>query len=300
VALLYPLSVILSNASGRSSAMLMLGGILLVFLVAISQFYFFLVAPIVLPISGILILFFIMMIYRYVVEESEKQFIKSIFKQYVTEEVVDEILANPDELLKLGGELRDVTILFADIRNFTSLSESLSPREVVDLLNEYFERMTSVIQTYGGTLDKYLGDGFMVIFGAPVHRSVPAKSAILCAMEMQKQSSAFIDDMLTRGKRPPDGIGIGINSGEAIVGNIGSQKHKEYTAIGRVVNLSARIVSIAPAEKIYISADTQSLVKDEFNFSAAMTSSFKGIDEDTILYEVLGVKNTTKKIEKPK
>ncbi len=224
--------------------------------------------------------------YKYLREEHEKQLIKGIFKQYVTPEIVDELLRDPDKLT-LGGEKRSVTILFTDIRNFTRLSEQIPPETVVELLNSYFDIMLEIVYRYGGILDKYLGDGMMVIFGAPVEDKNSTINALRCALEMQKASIEFSRARRLNNQATIDGIGIGLNTGEVVVGNIGSQKHKEYTIIGDNVNLTARIVSIALVNQVLISENTYKLLAPLVEVKKQETVKLKGKSNPVNIYEII-------------
>jgi len=238
------------------------------------------------PQLSLIATYVIMTSYKYLREEREKQFIKTIFKQYVTSEVVEELLHDPSKLA-LGGQNRCVTILFTDIRNFTRLSEQISPEAAVELLNSYFDEMVQIIYRYEGTLDKYLGDGMMVIFGAPIEQPDSAMRAVKCALEMQRVSIEF--SRLRREKSLPaiDGIGIGINTGAVVVGNIGSQKHKEYTIIGDNVNLASRIVSIALVNQVLVSENTFRIISDRVEVKKKETVKLKGKTEPVDIYEIV-------------
>lgn len=224
--------------------------------------------------------------YKYLKEEREKQMIKGIFKQYVTPEVVDELLRDPEKLT-LGGEKKSVTILFADIRNFTRLSEQIAPETVVELLNSYFDAMLEIVYKHGGILDKYLGDGMMVIFGAPVADENSTVNALRCALEMQKASIEFSRSRRAANLATIDGIGIGLNTGEVVVGNIGSQKHKEYTIIGDNVNLTARIVAIALVNQVLISENTYRLLAAKAEVKKQETVKLKGKSSPVNIYEII-------------
>ncbi|HEY5038973.1 MAG TPA: adenylate/guanylate cyclase domain-containing protein, partial [bacterium] len=169
----------------------------------------------------------------------EKEIIKGAFSKYVTKSVVDRILEHQDGL-KLGGEKKVITIFFSDIRGFTPMSEVLSAEEVVHLLNEYFTAMTRIIFKYEGTLDKFMGDAIMAVYGAPIDMPDHAERAVLSAIEMSEKMKELQAKWKMEGKREVN-IGIGINTGEAVVGNIGSNERMEYTAIGDNVNLTQRL-----------------------------------------------------------
>lgn len=176
--------------------------------------------------------------------------LKSTFKKYVSTQIVDQLLEN-DELLNLGGQEQEATILFSDIRGFTSMSESMAPNEVVETLNEYFNLMIEIIFKYNGTLDKIIGDALMVIYGAPKSTEKDTENAVRTAIEMQEALIQFNQDRIINLKQPIK-IGIGINRGKVISGNIGSKMQMNFTVIGDSVNLASRLCSTADADKIII------------------------------------------------
>jgi len=178
-------------------------------------------------------------------EEREKRFIRSVFRRYIAENVVDTLLAS-GRMPDLGGEKRTITVLFSDIRNFTTISEKLDAHEVVEFLNQYFESVCKIILAQGGTIDKFIGDAVMVEFGAPVPYPDHAARALRTALAMRNVAVEFVSWMSERfadRNLPPFNIGIGIHTGEAIVGNIGSSWRMEYTVIGDTVNLASRLES---------------------------------------------------------
>jgi adenylate cyclase len=178
--------------------------------------------------------------YRYFHEERRAREVRRMFSSYVTERVVNELIRNP-EMTKLGGERREVTVLFSDIRGFTSYSESHPPEEVVAMLNEFLQAMTEVIFRWEGTLDKFVGDEIVAFWGAPLVQANHAELAVRCGLNMLARLGELQAGWRARGQVPLD-IGIGINSGEVIVGNIGAEgKKMEYTVIGDQVNLGARV-----------------------------------------------------------
>ena len=176
-------------------------------------------------------------------EERERARIRQMFGRYVSDEVADKLLADerrPD----LGGESMTVTVLFSDIRGFTTFSEKLSPHEVVEMLNAYFTRVCEPILQQGGTVDKYIGDAVMAVFGSPVRHPDHARRAVRAALGMVREAEAFREWMR---KRFPDrglhefGIGVGLHTGEAVIGDIGTPRRKEFTAIGDTVNVASRL-----------------------------------------------------------
>ncbi|HPX61777.1 MAG TPA: adenylate/guanylate cyclase domain-containing protein, partial [Deltaproteobacteria bacterium] len=181
--------------------------------------------------------------YNYWSEERFSRNIRRMFSSYVTERVVSELIKNP-QMAKLGGERRVITVLFSDIRGFTTFSEKHSPTEVVSVLNEYLGAMTEVIFKWEGTLDKFVGDEIMVFWSAPMPQEDHAELAVRCALDMRRQLSELQQKWISEGKPPLD-AGIGINSGEVLVGNIGAEgKKMDYTVIGDHVNLGARVEAL--------------------------------------------------------
>ena len=177
--------------------------------------------------------------------------VKSTFKKYVSENIVDELLLN-DSSLELGGVEQDVCVLFSDIRGFTAMSETLEPSKVVKLLNAFFDKMIDVVFKYNGTLDKIIGDELMVLYGAPLKKKDDIKNAVNTAKEMFTTLDKFNKEMVADGF-PELSIGIGINYGKVICGNIGSEQQMNYTVIGDTVNLASRLCSAAKPGEIIIS-----------------------------------------------
>lgn len=173
-----------------------------------------------------------------VLAQKTEQKIRNIFQKYVPAKVIDEVLGNPESMLV--GKNRDLAVLFSDIRGFTSISEKLPPDELVLTLNRYFSLMVDIIMSRGGTVDKYIGDAVMAIFGAPVQGDNDALLSVLAGIEMVEALDGFNSDQIARGKVEFH-IGIGINFGEVTVGNMGSEKKMNYTVIGDHVNLASRL-----------------------------------------------------------
>ena len=189
---------------------------------------------------SILSIFFITTTYRYATEERYAKRIRSMFSSYVTEKIVNELIKNPN-LAKLGGERREITVLFSDIRGFTTFSEKNAPEEVVAMLNEYLGEMTQVIFQWDGTLDKFVGDEIVAFWGAPLPQENHAELAVKCSLHMIKRLKELQQKWQAEGKTPLDS-GVGLNTGEVIVGNIGAEgKKMDYTVIGDHVNLGARV-----------------------------------------------------------
>jgi len=218
----------------------------------------------------------------------EKEMIKGAFSKYVTKSVMERILQHQDGL-KLGGEKKVVTVFFSDIRGFTPMSEVLSAEEVVHLLNEYFTAMTAIIFKYEGTIDKFMGDAIMAVYGAPIDLKDHAERAVFAAIEMSVKMKELQAKWRSEGKREVN-IGIGINTGEVVVGNIGSNERMEYTSIGDNVNLTQRLESVAEKGQILISAATYELVKHKVNATMLDAIKVKGKTEKVVAYAVEGLK----------
>jgi class 3 adenylate cyclase len=217
----------------------------------------------------------------------QRDFIRDTFGRYVTREVVDALLGSPDGL-RLGGESRVVTILVTDLRGFTALAAKLPPHEVLEILNRYLERMVAVIQQHRGTIDEIQGDGILAFFGAPLAAPDDPLRAVACALDMQLALEAFNAEQGLRG-RPEVGMGIGINTGEVIVGNIGSEQRTKYGAVGSAINMAYRIESYTVGGQILASPETYERVRDLVEVRGALTAEFKGLDRPLTLYDVSGL-----------
>ncbi len=210
---------------------------------------------------------------------------RSSFERFLPRQVVDQILRSPEEV-KLGGMRQKVTALFADIRNFTTLSETSTPELIVNLLNQYFSSVSEIIFKHSGTLDKYIGDGLMALFGAPYVGELDAVKAVRAAVEMQRSMVAF-NERLRAEKLPPIEIGIGINTGPAIVGYIGSETRLDYTAIGDTINTAARLESLAQSGQIVISENTMQALDETFILRSLGTERLKGKNVNLRIVEVV-------------
>jgi len=200
--------------------------------------------------------------------------VTSTFKKYVSENIVDELLKN-DTLMELGGVQNDVCVLFCDIRGFTSMSEKMKPNEVVYLLNHYFEAMIEVVFKFNGTLDKIIGDELMVLYGVPIKTDNDAQSAVNSALEMMATLRRFNNEMESKGF-PKLQIGIGVNAGQVVCGNIGSKRQMNYTVIGDPVNLAARLCSHAKPGEIVISKSVLEQLNDSVGFEEKPPIFVKG------------------------
>ncbi len=215
---------------------------------------------------------------------AREEIARANYSRFMPEYVVKQLLENPDSF-RLGGVNQTITVLFADIRGFTSLSEHASPEKVVGLLNRYFTAMSEIIFEFGGTLDKYIGDGLMAIFGAPTATPDDAKHALQTAVSMQKRL-LMLNKELREAGFPDVYIGIGLHTGEATIGYIGSEKRSEYTAIGDTVNLAARLESNAMPGQILISDATAKLCENLFPLIAHDPLTVKNRLQPVSLFEV--------------
>lgn len=224
--------------------------------------------------------------YRYSIGEKERAAIRSLFSRYVSKEVLAEILKNPSTIA-LGGEEREITVLFSDIRGFTTLSESLPPKEVMRILNDYFSVMTEEVIAHGGVLDKYIGDAIMAFWGAPVGDRQQAQNAINAAVAMQKRLKELNVIFAQRGD-PEVRIGIGIYTGPAMAGNLGSPRRMNYTVIGDTVNVASRLEGLTKeyATPIIIGERTKESAGDGYHFSELGTVAVKGKKEGVRIFGV--------------
>lgn len=227
--------------------------------------------------------------YRNIIVEKRSRFLKKAFSSYVSPELVHIIIKNPDRL-RLGGEKRTITVLFSDIREFTTISESLNPEQLVTLLNNYLDPMTKIVLKHRGMLDKYIGDAIMAVYNAPVDLKDHSREAVLTALEMLKELKSLNEKFATMGF-PRINIGIGINTGEAITGNMGTETRFDYTAIGDTVNLASRLEGLNKfyGTKIIISESTfNSLTnKNEFFIRQLDLIRVKGKKAPVKIYEVM-------------
>jgi class 3 adenylate cyclase len=221
------------------------------------------------------------------VENSKLSNLRYAFSRYVSHQLVDGILSNPEEI-KLGGERRKVAILFADIRGFTAMAEHMKPEEVVDLLNTYLSGLTGIVFKFEGTLDKYIGDCVMAVFGAPITHYNDAERATITAIEMQNYVKEINTTRVKEGL-PEVKIGIGINSGHVISGNMGSIDRMDYTVIGDVVNIAARLESLAGRGQILVTRDVYDEVKLVVDVDFVDTITVKGRAQPVDVYEVKGL-----------
>ena len=225
--------------------------------------------------------------YRFILEGRNKEKIKQAMGKYISQDVMKNVVQNIDDI-KLGGKKAVVTVLFADIRGFTSMSEKMSAEDVSKILNEYFTEIEPIISKYNGVINKFIGDAVMAVFGDPIEDLNHPVNAVRCANEMLKKVDQLQDKWLFEGK-PKIEIGIGINTGEAFVGNIGSEKRLEYTVIGDTVNLASRIESYNKVYKtnLLISSSTYSYVSGIADVIKISEVTIRGKSKKMDIYEVL-------------
>ncbi len=223
-------------------------------------------------------------------EEGQKRYIKSAFSRYLAPAVIERIIESP-KALELGGEEQNISIFFSDIAKFSTISEKLTPPELVQRLNEYLSEMTDIILSYGGTVDKYIGDAIMAFYGAPLPYEDHAKRCCMAAIDMKKRLKELQEDW---GNKNLDLLKarMGINSGKAVVGNMGSNTQMGYTAMGDAVNLASRLEGVNKVYSTYamISGNTYEYVKDIIEVRKLDTIRVVGKEEAVPIYELLGLK----------
>ncbi|HKI60369.1 MAG TPA: adenylate/guanylate cyclase domain-containing protein, partial [Mariprofundaceae bacterium] len=210
---------------------------------------------------------------------------KAQFERLLSPSVMKKITSGEFKLEKKGGELKEITILFVDIRGFTNIAHHMSATRVVEMLNEYFELIVNIVFQYGGTVDKFIGDEVMVLFDALTEVEYPADRAVRCAFHLHGALDLFNRERKARGDNIIE-VGVGINTGDAVVGVIGSSQAMQYTCIGDSVNIAARLTSIASAKQTIISAATFSKLKVKPHHEKLPPANLKGIDKPVQIYSV--------------
>lgn len=231
-------------------------------------------------------------------ERKQSQYIKSIFSQYVNKQVVNELISNSDKI-KLGGERKNLTTMFCDMVGFTSFAENKEPEALVNFINSLLNELTNIIFANNGTLDKYMGDAIMAFWGAPIETNLHAYLACKSAIEMQEKVKSISKEWESKGEKKLQ-IRIGINTGDAIVGNVGGEKHKNYTVMGDEVNLASRLEGANKEyfTQIMIGESTYELIKDKFFVRELDLIRVKGKQKPTSVYELIGFVNDPKAKEK--
>lgn len=282
------LSLAISHLSALPGLILMLG--VLVATALGDRFFLFQKGIVVMILFPILLnfgLYVVLTFYKYLTEERAKKELRGVFQKYVSPAIVEEVLSHPDRI-ELGGRKMDVTVFFSDVRGFTTISEQLDPKALSDLLNEYLTPMTDLVFKNRGTLDKYMGDAIMAFFGAPIGFQDHAKWACRCALEHLKK----LDELkleFQRRKLPPIEIGIGLNTGDVSVGNMGSETVRNYTIMGDNVNLGSRLESATKqyGVRILVSQSTYEQVKDTFLCREVDLVRVKGKNLPVKIYELM-------------
>ena len=282
------LSALLSyfgSVPGLGITTLFMGGVY-----AIDRFWLFrsgIVATVIFPMLEIFGTFVTLTFYKYFTEERKKRELKGTFEKYVSPSIVAEVLSDPENI-ELGGKKMDLTVMFSDVRGFTTISEKLDPRELSDLLNSYLTPMTDLVFKHKGTLDKYMGDAIMAFWGAPIHYGDHAKHACRCALQMLVKLRELQEQYRAKGL-PEIDIGIGLNTGDMSVGNMGSETVRSYTVMGDSVNLGSRLEGINKeyGTRIIISEFTQKAVKDSFVTREVDWVRVKGKAQPVRIFELI-------------
>ncbi len=250
------------------------------------------IIPIIQSMWVLLLIYIASLISHYIATQKEKRYIKAAFQQYMAPELVQELLDNPKSL-SYGGSLQELTVLFSDIRSFTTYSENHKPEETVQILQEYLTEMVNVIIENRGILDKFVGDEIMALYGTPVKLENHALSACKTALEMRFRLTALQERWQAEGREIFE-IGIGVNTGTAVVGNLGSRQIFDYTAIGDTINLGARLEAInkeyETTHKIIISEFTLEKVQDLVEVRYLDEVKVKGKNKAVKIYELLSIK----------
>jgi len=275
----------LTAIRGLLISILFIGLFLTVNIVLFSRYNIWL--NVIYPVLTMLAVYLGIAIYRYITEERERKKVRNAFQYYLTASVITEMLKDPSKL-KLGGDKKPLTVLFSDIRGFTTIAEQLPPEDLVRILNEYLTAMTDIVFKYDGLLDKYMGDAIMAVYGAPLDQPDHALRACKTALEMM-QALKKLQIRWTEEGRPAMNIGVGINSGDMVVGNMGSQMRFDYTVMGDSVNLGSRLEGTNKeyGTNIIISEFTWAIVKAELYCRELDAVRVKGKKLPVKIYELL-------------
>lgn len=226
-----------------------------------------------------------MLAYRNFTEFREKRKLRSAFAHYVSKDLIENVISNPDAL-KLGGERRNISVLFLDIENFTTLSEKLEATQVVEVINNYFDALSNLIMDLQGTVDKFEGDAIMALFGAPIPSEDHAEKACHAALKIREKMAE-----LNKISGFNLNVRVGVATGEAVVGNMGSKERFDYTAMGDTVNTASRLEGINKfySTRILVTEGSYNSVKDKFSFREIDTICPKGKNDALKIYELLGL-----------
>ena len=253
-------------------------------------FYFDVVINTITPIIMSIVTMIIAYVHKYLIENKKKEKVTLALGKYMSEDVMKDVVKNIDNL-GLGGKKAIVTVLFSDIRGFTSMSEQMSAQQVSQLLNEYFSEMEPIVSKYNGIINKFIGDAVMAVFGEPIQDENHSLNAVKCGYEMIKKVQELDKKWQMEGK-PIINIGVGINTGEVFIGNIGSERRMEYTVIGDTVNLASRLESYNKTYKtqILISSSTYEAAKENIEVNQISDVEIRGKVQKMDIYEVLNIK----------
>ena len=262
--------------------------ILLILAIAAICFYYCTVINVITPVVMCILSMIVGYTHKYVIEALKKQKVQYAMSKYLSEDVMKRVLQNIDNL-GLGGKKSTVTVLFSDIRGFTSMSEKMTAQEVSQLLNEYFSEMEPIVSKYNGIINKFIGDAVMAVFGEPIQDEQHPLNAVKCGYEMLQKVQELDKKWQTEGK-PTIQIGIGVNTGEVFVGNIGSERRMEYTVIGDTVNLASRLESYNKTYNTHflISSSTYEASKNNITVNKITDVEIRGKAERMDIYEVIG------------
>lgn len=299
-AVTWPLLVVIAAAFGLlvdrtrsqiTAALIALGAVALTLVAGYLLLANGLRTPLVAALATFAATYALITVVNFMAEQRQTQVLRTTFGRYVSPQILEHILAHPEKV-QLGGERRDLTILFSDIRGFTSISEASEPEQVVEMLNEYLTRMVEILLEHGGTLDKFIGDAVMGFWNAPAAATDHARSAVRCAIVMIEETARLRARWETEGKASIR-IGIGINTGDAVAGNIGAEQVFGYTVIGDAVNLASRLESKNKdyGTEIIISEFTLARIGDGFETVYLDDVKVKGKEKAVKIYEVKGLRN---------
>lgn len=246
------------------------------------------ILPLIYPMGAPVLLYVCYIGRQYVVERRAKKRLEGIFGKYVSKEVAQNLVKGGEEALKLGGQKKDVAVLFVDIRGFTPLSESLPPEKVVEILNHYLELTTKAVFDNKGTVDKFIGDATMAIYNAPLDLDDYVFHAVKTGLDIVNAAQVLAKELESMNLQRP-GVGVGINCGEAVIGNIGTTSRMDYTAIGNTVNVAARLESSAKAGQVIISQEVYERLEGRIQVEDLGKRQLKGIAGEVSVYRVTGI-----------
>lgn len=286
--LMIALYICFKNVNIKLSTIIFIVALLLELLIPFLLYKSGIIISILYPFATTILLYLICLIWNYIFEVLRRKRITESFKKYVAPQVVETLVRDGVDELKLGGNKRDIAVLFVDIRGFSTMSEKLNPEQIVEILNDYLNLTSTAIFKFGGTLDKFIGDATMAIFNAPLDIENPVLRAICTALDMLKGAEELSKKCFAKyGVKVT--FGIGINYGTAVVGNIGATFRMEYTAIGDTVNTAQRLESNAKPGQILISDSVYQVVKDQIKVTHIGAIPLKGKREEVSVYQLDGL-----------